>query len=131
MPQLWKNRSFESSLSTSEEGQKRSSKADIRGREEATWQAVSSTGDDLAIDRLLLQPLLSSIRGANGQGLSVSSKNATATSEVMYLQSKSPVVDDDASIIRVSGFALHSTIKYRRDLLTLTDIVEMPTLVKN
>ena len=38
-------------------------------------------------------------------------------SDSMYPQAKQSIPDDDSSVIRVSGFALHSAIEYRRKAL--------------
>ena len=95
--------------------------------EEKIWQAISAGDDGLECQSTDRSAIITAIAKAVYELLTEKAtqfhrQNAAAclnasTSDTMYPQSRSPIPDDDASIVRVVGFALHSAIKYRSDAL--------------
>ena len=94
--------------------------------EEITWRAVSSSaGDDLPHQPADRSAIVTTIAKAVYELLTEKATQShqrittacKCISDTKYPQPRSPIADDDASIVRVAGFALHATIKYRKDAL--------------
>ena len=91
--------------------------------ENAIWCALVSGGDDYLRDTGDRSAIMTSIAKAVYELLTEKAsqlqeqRKGPAHTDSRYPQAKEALPDDDASIIRVSGFALHSAIRFGRKAL--------------
>ena len=89
-------------------------------RGDVTWCTLVSGGDNCSRDAEDRSAIVTAIAKAVYELLTEKASQQVqrqVQSDSMYPQAKKSIPDDDSSVIRVSGFALHSAIEYRRKAL--------------
>ena len=96
---------------------------EANGPEDAIWCALVSSARGCSSDAEDRSAIVTGIAKAVYEQLTEMAsqfqrqRRGQTHSESMYPQAKESAPDDDASVIRVSGFALHSAISFRRRAL--------------